>query len=183
MICASRDGMERPTASSQAPTSSSTPTTDAIEQRIVALAEQLGRLVGTVQAKADGLLDRPALQEQLTRIRDGATGLLGSLGTGTPGDGSAEAPARRQPARPAPAALPARSAGPARPAPKSAGRTSAAPKTAPTRSAQGRSGGKVDAPGKKHRKAPAQTRSVKHSDEMIPKVRLAGQVRRMRNKR
>src|SRR6188768_3749997 len=60
-----------------------TPTTsaaDAIEQRVVALAEQLGRLVGSVQARTDGMLDRQAMNEQLTRIRDGATGLLGQLG-------------------------------------------------------------------------------------------------------
>jgi hypothetical protein len=36
----------------------------------------------------------------------------------------------------------------------------------------GRSGGKVDAPGKKHRKAPAATPGVKKSDLMIPKAAL-----------
>jgi hypothetical protein len=133
---------------------------DAIEQRVVALAEQLGRLVGTVQAKADGLIDRPALQDQLTRIRDGAAGLLGSLGGGAFGGGTASSPAPQGPRT-------------ARPKPKA--------KAAP-RSAQGRSGGKVDAPGKKHRKPAARTRSVKHSDQMIPKVRAAAQMRRSRNK-
>src|SRR6266571_4433278 len=72
--------MERPTATSNAPGTSTTPSADAIEQRVVALAEQLGRLVGTVQAKADGWMDVPALQEQVTRIRDGAAGLLRQLG-------------------------------------------------------------------------------------------------------
>jgi hypothetical protein len=60
-----------------------TPTTsaaDAIEQRVVALAEQLGRLVGSVQARTDGMFDRQAMNDQLTRIRDGANGLLGQLG-------------------------------------------------------------------------------------------------------
>jgi hypothetical protein len=43
-----------------------------------------------------------------------------------------------------------------------------------TRKAQaGRSGGKVDAPGKKHRGAPAPTPGIKHSDLMIPKVTAA----------
>jgi hypothetical protein len=38
---------------------------------------------------------------------------------------------------------------------------------------KGRSGGKVDAPGKKHRKPPANTRGVKHSDEMVAKLKVA----------
>jgi len=42
----------------------------------------------------------------------------------------------------------------------------------------GRSGGKVDAPGKKHRKAPEATHGVKHSDLMIPKVTAAQKMRR-----
>src|SRR5438067_8688179 len=143
--------MERPTPLSS-PSSSSTPTADAIAQRVVALAEQLGRLVGTVQAKADGLIDRPALQEQLTRIRDGAAGLLGTLGGGMPAPSSERAAPRKPKAKVAP------------------------------RSAQGRSGGTVDAPGKKHRKPAARTRGVKHSDETIPKTTAARQIRRMRKK-
>jgi hypothetical protein len=49
--------------------------------------------------------------------------------------------------------------------------TSATHTTEP--SAKGRSGGKVDAPGKKHRKPPASTRGVKHSDEMVAKANAA----------
>jgi hypothetical protein len=48
-----------------------------------------------------------------------------------------------------------------------------------TRKAQtGRSGGKVDAPGKKHRGAPAATPGIKHSDLMIPKTAIAQKMRR-----
>ena len=97
-------------------TTSKTPAPDAVEKRVVALAEQLGRLVGTAQAKADGWVDLPALNNQLMRIRDGATGLLEQL------RGGLSRRARKKPAR------------------KSAAK------------AAGRSGGKVDAPGKKHRK-------------------------------
>jgi hypothetical protein len=57
----------------------STPTTDTIEQGVVAFAEQLGTLVGTVQSKADGWTDREALGRELTRIRDGAAQLLDQL--------------------------------------------------------------------------------------------------------
>jgi hypothetical protein len=49
---------------------------DAIEQGVVAFAEQLGTLVGTVQAKTSGWLDRESLGKELTRIRDGAAQLL-----------------------------------------------------------------------------------------------------------
>jgi hypothetical protein len=41
-----------------------------------------------------------------------------------------------------------------------------------------RSGGKVDAPGKKHRKPAARTRSVKHSNQMISKGKASRQMRR-----
>src|SRR5438552_15316099 len=57
-----------------------TETVDTLEQQVIAYAEQLGHLVGTVQAKAEGWLDRDALNEQITRIRDGATALLERLG-------------------------------------------------------------------------------------------------------
>jgi hypothetical protein len=49
---------------------------------------------------------------------------------------------------------------------------------AKTKATAGRSGGKVDAPGKKHRGAPAATPGVKHSDLMIPKVTAATKMRR-----
>jgi hypothetical protein len=145
--------MERPTAKPDTSGTSAIPSADAIEQRVVALAEQLGRLVGTVQARADGWMDVPALQEQVARIRDGATGLLGQLGTGS----------------------------------KTRGRKSSAKggvrakATKATRVTAGRSGGKVDAPGKKHRK-PAPSRRVKHSNEMIAKGNAARQMRRGPNK-
>jgi hypothetical protein len=47
----------------------------------------------------------------------------------------------------------------------------------------GRSGGKVDAPGKKHRGAPAATPGIKHSDLMIPKVTAAQKMRKGGNRR
>ena len=51
-------------------------TSDPLEQRIVAFAEQLGLLVGTVQTKAEGWLDRKALTQEIGRIRDRAADLL-----------------------------------------------------------------------------------------------------------
>ncbi|HEY3044273.1 MAG TPA: hypothetical protein VGJ39_09620 [Vicinamibacterales bacterium] len=141
--------MERPTATPNPPGTSATPSVDAIEQRVIAFAEQLGRLVGTVQARADGWMDVPALQEQVTRIRDGAASLLGQLGA-----------AVKAGAKAGKATEAARAANPA----------------------GARSGGKVDAPGKKHRKPAARTRSVKHSDQMISKGKASRQMRRGPNK-
>ncbi|MEO8258223.1 MAG: hypothetical protein ABI868_12825 [Acidobacteriota bacterium] len=66
-----------------------------VEQKFVALAEQMGRLIGTVQARAEGWLDPKYMRDQISRIQDGAADLLSHLGTGGK-------------AADAPAALPAR---------------------------------------------------------------------------
>ena len=55
-------------------------TPDAVEQKFVALAEQMGRLIGTVQVRAEGWLDPKYMRDQITRIQDGATDLLSHLG-------------------------------------------------------------------------------------------------------
>jgi hypothetical protein len=54
-------------------------TSDLIEEKLVAFAERLGLLVGTVQAKAEGWLDRTALTKDIGRIRDSAADLLAHL--------------------------------------------------------------------------------------------------------
>ncbi len=51
-------------------------TIDGAEQQLMALAEQLGTVLGTMRAKADGWLDRDALLGAVGRIRDGAAALL-----------------------------------------------------------------------------------------------------------
>ena len=75
------DGKRTNTATSPATASDAT-TTDAMEQRIVAFAEQLGRIVGTVQAKTEGWMDRDALRRQIASVRDSAADLLGQLAGG-----------------------------------------------------------------------------------------------------
>ena len=52
---------------------------DAMEQRLVAFAEQLGWMAGTIQAKAEGWLDPATLTRQIAGVRDGATHLLEQL--------------------------------------------------------------------------------------------------------
>src|ERR1043166_184831 len=60
-------------------TSPGTPRVDGLEQRVLAFAEQLGRIAGTVQAKTAGWMDGDALKKDLARVRDGATDLLRQL--------------------------------------------------------------------------------------------------------
>jgi acetylornithine deacetylase/succinyl-diaminopimelate desuccinylase-like protein len=69
-------------------------TADPMEQRVLAFAEQLGRIVGTVQAKAEGWMDRDALSEQIASVRDSASDLLDQLKTGVSKATGADAPAR-----------------------------------------------------------------------------------------
>jgi hypothetical protein len=145
--------------SDQASQKSTTPAsaTGTVETGVVAFAEQLGRIVGTVQAKADGWLDPRILRDQLTRVRDGAADLLTHLGSETPAATTAP-PAQTG------GDAPQRSAATARPA----------------KTVKARSGGRVDAPGKTHRKPPASPRGIKHSDQTIPKLKAAQARRRTR---
>jgi hypothetical protein len=51
-----------------------------LEQAVVDFAEDLGRMLGTARAKAEGWLgQRNTVAEQLTQIRDTASGLLDQL--------------------------------------------------------------------------------------------------------
>ncbi len=69
-----------------------------VGEQLVALAEQLGRLAGTVQGTAEDLLTRPAVADQLERMRDNAAQLLRTLG-GAAGSAREVAGRPRQPAR------------------------------------------------------------------------------------
>jgi hypothetical protein len=71
--------------SSTAPTTSSgTPRVDGLEERVLAFAEQLGRIAGTVQAKTAGWMDGDTLKKDLARVRDGAADLLQQLTADAP---------------------------------------------------------------------------------------------------
>jgi hypothetical protein len=136
------------------------------EDRVIALAEQLGRIVGTMQAKAGGLLDRDALMQQISQVRDGATHLLEHLGVGggQPGTGTTDGEAQQAPQ---PSSTRAKNTGQdgsrsrqqSRRADTGGGRQKATAEASAGAGRQnnqpatrGRSGGVVDAPGKKHRK-------------------------------
>ena len=59
-------------------------TSDHIEEKVVAFAGQLGFLIGTVQAKAEGWLDRTALSKTIGQIRDSAADLLDQVNSKSP---------------------------------------------------------------------------------------------------
>lgn len=152
-------------------------TGESMENRMLAFAEQIGRIAGTMQAKAEGWLDREALNKQIATIRDSATELLRQIGapvasdekrsTGSrstngaarnAGSGRTAANQKRQGGQPqkagsrqsaaAPSAR--QGAGKQRQA-RSASGGGAAEKKSAVAGTAGRSGGAVDAPGKKHR--------------------------------
>lgn len=104
---------------------------DAVEPMVIALAEQLGSVLGRVRRQADDWMGNEALRQQVTQIRDGATQLLERVNRATAAAGKSAKqlmPAKKSSAKKA--------------------KKSAAPKS------KGRSGGVVDAPGKRHRKPP-----------------------------
>ena len=132
------------------------------------------RMVGTVQAKAEGWMDRDALNAQVSAVRDSAAELLGHLGGGaTP----ASPRTAKQPARSAAAGSqsPRRGAASKRQGAKSSNARSATVKpAAATRNASaGRSGGVVDAPGKRHRKPAANEAMPKPNDARMARLKVA----------
>jgi hypothetical protein len=80
-------------------TSPGAPTADVLEERVLAFAEQLGRIAGTVQEKTAGWMDGDALKKELARVRDGAADLLQQLTGDAPAvaeNRPTAAPRRRQ---------------------------------------------------------------------------------------
>jgi hypothetical protein len=54
-----------------------------MEEQVAVFAEQLGRILGTVQGKAEGWLEHQTLLDQLTNVRDSAARLLEQLTGGS----------------------------------------------------------------------------------------------------
>jgi hypothetical protein len=141
-------GEERTHEGRTTPDVSDASTADAIEHRVVAFAEQLGRIAGTVQAKAEGWMDRETLREQIASVRDGAADLLEQLAAGT-----------ATVSKKKPAAAPARGGN------------------------KGRSGGRVDAPGKKHRRPMPTDPGARIADSQAAKLRKAKTMQKTNRRR
>jgi hypothetical protein len=176
-----RDESAKRTAGGQ--TDSADSTVDAIEQKVLAFAEQLGRIVGTVQAKTEGWLDRDALNAQLSTVRDSATDLLQQLG----GKGrTATTDGRRSAASKASKASKSTKASGGKATVASKARASATSATRAKSGGTGRSGGAVDAPGKQHRKPmpseSAATGQPRGGGSRIAKLKMANENRIMRRR-
>ena len=79
---AKRDKDSKQTKMTTAASSADAKRDDAMEQRVLAFAEQLGRIVGTVQARTEGWMDRETLNKQIAGVRDSAAELLDQLADG-----------------------------------------------------------------------------------------------------
>jgi hypothetical protein len=169
---------------------SAAPTADPVEQRMVAFAEQLGRLVGSVQAKAEGWLDREALNAQVTEVRDSAVELLEQLsGKSTAAVAKDKGAASGQRARArasSKAAKPGARSGQTLKSgadKKAAGTTAKASTSGRAAAAtKGRSGGVVDAPGKRHRKPTPNQSVAKSRDPRVTQLRVASANRTRRRR-
>ena len=122
-------------------------TGEVVEQKVVALAEQLGWFLGKVQAKADDWLENEAVKKQLGQIRDGAADLLETV----KGAGAVVRQAAAKSASAAKISAKPVAVEPAEP-----------PTIRPSR-------GAVDAPGKRHRKPPPQERTDRRMGEPVGK--------------
>jgi hypothetical protein len=67
-----------------------------VEERVVAFAEQVGRLIGTVESQSERWVDQKALSNQLTQLRDGAIDLLNHLGSAVASGRAAAKPRKPQ---------------------------------------------------------------------------------------
>jgi hypothetical protein len=84
---ATRDkGTEQTTADLPAADAARSTMPDTMERRVVAFAEQLGRMASTLQARAEGLMDQETLGRQISSVRDAAVELLQQLAGGTTND-------------------------------------------------------------------------------------------------
>jgi hypothetical protein len=148
-------------------------------EQAIALAEQLGRIAGTIEGTAESWVNQQQLADQLTRVRDGATQMLEGLTAGAERGRKAATTAVRN----APAAARA-TAGLAKARAYLAsqgGRSRATAQSAKAASAAAaRKADPSRAPGKRRRKPAPTLRGVKKSDERIPKARTAEAVRRRR---
>ena len=128
-----------------------------LSEQAIALAEQLGRIAGTIEGTAESWLNQRELTDQLTRVRDGAAQMLEGLRAGVERGRGIAGRVRR------PASAPAKK--------------KAAPAAPAARAAQA---DPAHAPGKKRRRPGPTMKGVKKSDESIPKLRTAQAVRQRR---
>ena len=87
---------------SSKPSGKTTPTADAssaLERQVIAFAEQLGYVAGSIESRTEGWMDRKKLSRQITNVRDGAKHLLDQLATGVTSRVRRTKPAPAKPVR------------------------------------------------------------------------------------
>jgi hypothetical protein len=72
--------------------------TKGLERQVLAFAEQLGYVAGSIQSRAEGVMDRETLSRQVIGVRDGARRLLEQLASGV-ASRVRRAPAPKRPMR------------------------------------------------------------------------------------
>jgi hypothetical protein len=102
---AKRNSTKTPKKRTGTPSSTPRAAAGAMERQVLAFAEQLGYVAGSIQSKAGGLTDRKALSRQVSSVRDGAKQLLDQLAS------EVKKRVRRTPTPPPARARPARSGG------------------------------------------------------------------------
>jgi hypothetical protein len=85
-------GTKRTNVGATTTNASGATTADAMEQRVVAFAEELGRMAGTLQMKAEGWMDRETLNRRIGTVHDAAAHLLEQLAGG---GGTTKAPKKK----------------------------------------------------------------------------------------
>lgn len=160
-------------------------------QQAIALAEQLGRIAGTIEGTAEAWLNRQSLTEQLTRVRDGAAEMLESLTNGAARGRRAAAESAQavtEQARRAATAAASTATSMATAAVESARRartsvTTPSKKKGNRGRATTRKTAAADpahAPGKRHKKPPKKTVRGRKSDVRIANMKVAEANRRRR---
>lgn len=71
-------------------TMASSASLSSLERQVITIAEQLGRIAASAQAKAEGWVNPPAFQLQMARIRNRASSLLSRLNQHMSNDGEPE---------------------------------------------------------------------------------------------
>jgi hypothetical protein len=79
---AKRSSTTKRTAPRPAPAASTATEPGALERQVLAFAEQLGYVAGSIHTRAEGLGDRERLSRQVTGVRDSARRLLEQLASG-----------------------------------------------------------------------------------------------------
>ena len=128
-----------------------------LSAQAIALAEQLGRIAGTIEGTAESWMNRQQLTDQLARVRDGANQMLEGLTAGIEKGRKAVSGIRMPGAR-----------------------GSKRGKRKAASAARTHQADPARAPGKRRRKPSPSMKGVKKSDERIPKMRTAAAARQRR---